>query len=535
MKRIFIIVLDSFGIGEMPDAADYGDQGANTLGAVKKSPAFRMENMKRLGLFQIEGTGCREAGTPVPAFWGAVARMKEQSRGKDTTIGHWEISGLVSEKPLPVFPEGFPEELLEQLRKRTGRGILCNRPYSGTEVIRDYGREHLETGDLIVYTSADSVLQIAAHEELVPPEQLYAYCRAAREICRGSWGVGRVIARPFIGSWPDFTRTANRHDFSLEPPAPTMLELLKEAGKEVIAVGKINDIFAGKGITEAVRTKNNKEGIDRTLEYMKKDFEGLCFVNLVDFDMLYGHRNDRDGYAEALAYFDSRLPELEAAMREEDILMITADHGCDPDTPSTDHSREYTPLIIAGKPCLKGISLGTRSSFADIAAIVLDYFGVKIKCAGTSFYPQIRALDGEGLAKAALAAREKAYAPYSRFCVGAALLAEDGRVYTGCNVENAAYTPSICAERTAFAKAVSEGARRFRAIAIAGGPEGGLPSGYCAPCGVCRQVMAEFCGPDFAVIMARSGRDWQLRTLKELFPESFGPENLEEKREEGCK
>ena len=536
MKRVFIIVLDSFGIGELPDAADYGDQGSDTLGAVKKSPFFQMEKMKRLGLFQIEGCGKdRDPGQPVPVFQGAVARMEEQSRGKDTTIGHWEIAGVVSEAPLPVFPEGFPEELLERLRERTGRGILCNRPYSGTEVIRDYGREHLRTGDLIVYTSADSVLQIAAHEDLVPPELLYQYCQAAREICQGPWGVGRIIARPFIGSWPDFTRTANRHDFSLEPPAPTMLDLLKEAGKNVISRGKIVDIFAGRGITEYVRTENNADGIEKTLKYMEKDFEGLCFTNLVDFDMLYGHRNDRDGYAKALAYFDSMLPRLEAAMRDEDILIITADHGCDPDTPSTDHSREYTPLIVTGKQCLKGVNLGTRQSFADIAASVLDYLGVKQNCRGVSFYPQIRALNVERLAETAIQARQQSYAPYSHFCVGAALLSEEGEVYSGCNVENAAYGPSVCAERTAFVKAVSEGKRRFRAIAIAGGPQGDQPSDYCAPCGVCRQVMEEFCGPDFLIILAKSRTDYQIRTLKELLPEGFGPGSLGSRKESAVK
>ena len=332
MKRVFLIVLDSFGIGEMPDAADYGDQGSDTLGAVRKSPYFHMDRMRRLGLFHIDGPN-KEAieTTAVPVFQGAVARMGERSKGKDTTTGHWEIAGLISEAAMPLFPDGFPEQLLRQLSEKTGRGILCNRPYSGTEVIRDYGRAHMETGDLIVYTSGDSVLQIAAHEDVVPVEELYRCCQAAREICQGPWGVGRVIARPFTGSWPAFVRTANRHDFSLEPPADTMLDLLKQAGKAVISVGKIVDIFAGRGITEYVRTESNEDGIEKTLFYMKQDFEGLCFTNLVDFDMLYGHRNDRDGYAKALAYFDQKLPELTAALRDDDLLIITADHGCDPD------------------------------------------------------------------------------------------------------------------------------------------------------------------------------------------------------------
>lgn len=310
--------------------------------------------------------------------------MTEVSKGKDTTIGHWEIAGVISQKPLPTFPEGFPQELLAEFERRTGRGILCNRPYSGTEVIRDYGEEHLKSGKLIVYTSADSVFQIAAHEEVVPVETLYEYCRVAREILTGDVGVGRVIARPFTGTPGNFTRTGNRHDFSLEPPRATMLDLLRQAGYEVLSVGKIVDIFAGRGITDHVRTKNNAEGIDRTLAYMDRDFEGLCFTNLVDYDMLYGHRNDVDGYAKALTYFDERLPELLGKLRGEDILMITADHGCDPSTSSTDHSREYTPLVLAGKNVPAGKNFGTRESFADIAATVLQYFGIEKECAGTA-------------------------------------------------------------------------------------------------------------------------------------------------------
>lgn len=381
MKRVFLIVLDSVGIGQMPDAAEFGDEGSNTLGAASTSPYFSMPNMKRLGLFNIDGVTCGEREEKPE---GAVARMTEVSKGKDTTIGHWEIGGVISPEPLPTFPDGFPQELLEAFEKETGRGVICNKPYSGTEVIKDYGREHVETGKLIVYTSADSVFQIAAHEDLVPIDELYRYCQIARRLCAGKYGVGRVIARPFEGEWP-YKRTSRRHDYSLTPPKATMLDAIKESGKEVIAVGKINDIFAGQGVTEMVRTSGNGEGIDRTLEYLKKDFEGLCFINLVDYDMLYGHRNDVDGYAKALTYFDERLPEILQAMKEEDILMITADHGCDPITPSTDHSREYTPLVIAGAPVKQGVNLGTRASFADTAATILDYLEVRGEISGESF------------------------------------------------------------------------------------------------------------------------------------------------------
>ena len=385
MRRVFLIVLDSVGCGEMPDAADFGDAGSNTLAAAAKSPYFHMPNMGKLGLFNIEGVDCapREAA---PA--GAVARMKEASMGKDTTTGHWEIAGVSSPRPMPTFPDGFPKELLDAFEKETGRGVLCNKPYSGTDVIRDYGEEHLRTGKLIVYTSADSVFQIAAHEKIVPVEELYRYCEIARRLCAGPWAVGRVIARPFEGEHP-FKRTSRRHDFSLMPPRDTMLDVLKKAGQEVLAVGKINDIFAGCGVTDFVRTASNAEGIDRTLEYMKRDFHGLCFTNLVDYDMLYGHRNDVDGYAKALTYFDGRLPELLAAMGEEDILMVTADHGCDPSTPSTDHSREYVPLVMAGKPVKAGVNLGTRSTFADTAATILEYLGVQGKNEGTSLLKEI--------------------------------------------------------------------------------------------------------------------------------------------------
>ena len=381
MKRVFLMVLDSVGIGEMPDAAQYGDAGSNTLAAASTSSYFSMPNMQKLGLFNIDGVECRPAvDHPSAAF----ARMTEVSKGKDTTIGHWEIAGIASPKPLPTYPDGFPKELLDVFSSQTGRKVLCNKPYSGTEVIKDYGKEHVETGALIVYTSADSVFQIAAHESVVPVEELYRYCQIARKLLTGEHSVGRVIARPFTGEYPHYTRTTNRHDFSLLPPSTTMLDQLSDNGFDVVAIGKIYDIFAGRGITEAIRTGGNDEGIARTIEWTKRDFNGLCFINLVDFDMLYGHRNDVEGYAKGLTTVDQAIPEILAGLREDDLLMITADHGCDPSTPSTDHSREYTPWVIAGPKVKSGGNLGTLPTFADIGATILDYFGVKSEITGTS-------------------------------------------------------------------------------------------------------------------------------------------------------
>ena len=381
MKRVFLVVLDSVGIGAMPDADLYGDAGTNTLRTAAASSCFHMPNMKKLGLFNIDGMDWHE-GVEEPTA--AYARMQEASKGKDTTIGHWEIAGVISGQPLPTFPNGFPEEILQEFSRLTGRGVLCNKPYSGTEVIREYGEEHVKTGDLIVYTSADSVFQIAAHEEVVPVETLYEYCAAARKLLQGEYAVGRVIARPFTGTSGNYTRTSRRHDFSLEPPEKTMLYYLTAAGKEVFAIGKIKDIFAGCGITDYSYTTGNEEGIAQLLKQEERDFEGLCFVNLVDYDMLYGHRNDIDGYAKAIRHFDDCLPQLLEKLREDDLLMITADHGCDPGyTVSTDHSREYTPYLIYGKK-LEAKNIGTRTTFSDIAATVLNYFGIKGDIAGES-------------------------------------------------------------------------------------------------------------------------------------------------------
>ena len=385
MKRVFLIVLDSCGIGEEPDAAQFGDVGSNTLRSCAASPEFNMDNLIAAGLGRMDGVDYLPQSEHPTA---AVARLRELSRGKDTTIGHWEISGIVSENPLPTYPHGFPEEVLAPFREATGHGVLCNLPYSGTEVIKDYGRQHLETGDLIVYTSADSVFQIAAHESIVPPEQLYEYCRAARKILQGKHGVGRVIARPFDGEWP-FHRTTRRHDFSLEPPAETLLDAVVAAKKDMIAVGKIHDIFAGRGMTDFTYTAGNTDGLAKTMELAGRDFEGLCFVNLVDFDMLYGHRRDPDGYARALHEFDAWLPEFLKKLGEDDLVMITADHGCDPRfMKHTDHTREYVPLIALGRR-VKPVNLGTRDGFCDIAATVAELLDVPYRTQGHSFAADI--------------------------------------------------------------------------------------------------------------------------------------------------
>ena len=384
MKRVFIIVLDSCGIGALPDAYVWNDEGSNTLASIRNHPNFSCPNLVEMGLFNVETVG---GGVDAPTA--SFARLGELSKGKDTTIGHWEIAGIVSPMPLPTYPNGFPEEVIKEFEKRTGRKAICNMPYSGTEVIKDYGKEHIETGALIVYTSADSVFQIAAHEDHVPVSELYKYCEIARELLQGEHGVGRIIARPFNGEYP-YTRTANRHDYSLLPVATTMLDLLAEKGLQTISVGKIYDIFAGKSVSENNRTQSNHHGMEVAVEIQKRDFEGLCFVNLVDFDMKYGHRNDVAGYAGAMTDFDCQLEEFIKNMKEEDLLIITADRGCDPATPSTDHSREYVPMLIYGNSIKGGVDLGTRDSFADISATVLEYLGVDQKdTKGKSFLKEV--------------------------------------------------------------------------------------------------------------------------------------------------
>ena len=387
MKRVFLFVLDSFGIGAMPDSESFGDVGVNTLASCATSAELKIPNMIAAGLGNIDGVSCLPK-VDVPT--GAVARLKEASMGKDTTIGHWEIAGIVSPDPLPTYPDGFPQEVLDAFEAATGRGCLCNLPYSGTDVIRDYGEEQMATGKWIVYTSADSVFQVAANEELIPLEELYDACHKARNILRGKHGVGRVIARPFVGNAADnFKRTSNRHDYSLEPATETMLDAIKAAGKASIGVGKIYDIFAGIGTTEHVYNTSNANGMEHAMHYAAQDFEGLCFVNLVDFDMVFGHRRNIDGYAKALTEFDTFLGEFMEKLGEEDLVRITADHGCDPGyTATTDHTREYVPLLILGKG-VKPVNLGTRASFADIAATVTELLGVPYENPGKSFAKEI--------------------------------------------------------------------------------------------------------------------------------------------------
>ncbi len=386
MKRIFLFVLDSCGAGAMPDSERFGDVGVNTLRSCATSSKLHIPNMRKYGLGNIEGL---DFLGPVEQPLGAFGKLAESSMGKDTTIGHWEIAGIVSPDPLPTYPNGFPDEVLEPFKAATGRGVLANAPWSGTEVIKEYGDQHVKTGDLIVYTSADSVFQIAAHEEVVPLETLYEYCRIARKQLQGKHGVGRVIARPFVGTSGNYTRTSNRHDYSLEPPKETLLDAIKAAGLDSIGVGKIYDIFAGRGTTEHVYNKSNADGMQHAMDYADKDFHGLCFVNLVDFDMLFGHRRDIDGYANALSEFDAWLPGFMEKLGQEDLVMITADHGCDPAyNATTDHTREYVPLLVMGKQVKPG-NLGIRTGFQNIAATVADLLDVKLDTTGKSFAEEI--------------------------------------------------------------------------------------------------------------------------------------------------
>jgi len=371
MKRVFLIVLDSLGIGASPDAAKFGDEGANTLRRISSSGRFSIPNLTRLGLGRIDGVDYLDAeSTPLAAH----ARLEELGCGKDTTAGHWELAGLISSSPMPTYPDGFPEEIISEFEKRIGKKILCNKPYSGTAVIAEYGEEHMATGRPIVYTSADSVFQIAAHEEVIPIDTLYEYCKIAREILVGKHAVGRVIARPFITLDGRFARTDRRRDFSVVPPRDTMLDKISKSGLDVISVGKISDIFASRGITESYPTHNNEEGIEMTLKLISRGFCGLCFVNLVDFDMLYGHRQDVDGYAAALTEFDLRLGEIMRGLGRDDLLVITADHGCDPGDDSTDHTREYVPLLVYGERVISK-NLGTLCGLASVGALVSEFLG----------------------------------------------------------------------------------------------------------------------------------------------------------------
>ncbi|MBQ8850039.1 MAG: phosphopentomutase [Clostridia bacterium] len=381
MKRVFLIVLDSVGIGCARDAAAFGDEGAFTLRSVYETGRLQLPNLCRMGLGNIEGLDFL-GKTDIPTA--SVARVREASMGKDTTIGHWEIAGHISKAPLPVFPNGFPKEFLDEFSKRVGRGVLCNKPYSGTKVIADYGEEHLRTGDLIVYTSADSVFQIAAHTDTVPLDELYTVCEIAREMLAGDLGVGRVIARPFAGTSPDFYRTADRRDYSLEPPTKMLPDAVRGAGLTTVSVGKIIDIFAGRGFDRAIRTHSNEEGMKETENIAKESFSGLCFVNLVDFDMLWGHRRDPVKYAEGLSAFDRWVGGFAETLGKDDTLIITADHGCDPAfDKTTDHTREDVPLLIWSKG-LAPENFGIRDTFADIGATTAKLLGVSFECDGNA-------------------------------------------------------------------------------------------------------------------------------------------------------
>lgn len=391
MNRVILIILDSLGVGALPDSEKYGDIGVNTLNNIAKNvDDFQIPNLIQMGLGNLEGI-THVPGTEVAI--GAFGRSMEVSNGKDTTMGHWEIAGLNISEPFNTYPNGFPDEIIKPFEAKTGRKVVCNKPASGTVVLDDYGKHHMETGDLIVYTSADSVFQIAAHEEIVPVEELYKYCEIAREMLMGEHQVARVIARPFIGQPGNFSRTANRHDYSLKPFDRTVLDQMKDAGKDVIAVGKIVDIFDGEGITESVHTKSNMDGVDKTLAYMKEDNHGLIFTNLVDFDAKFGHRRNIEGYKEAIEEFDKRLPEIIAAMHDDDMLMLAADHGNDPSYTGTDHTREYIPILAYGKQIKENINIGTRSSFADIAATIADIFKIEAPKNGESFYSIIKKED----------------------------------------------------------------------------------------------------------------------------------------------
>lgn len=381
-KRVHLIVMDSVGIGEAPDAAQFNDVGSDTLGHIAETAGLTIPHLEQLGLGTIRPLAGVEA---IADHQGYATKLEEVSVGKDTMTGHWEIMGLNIQKPFRVFPEGFPPELLQQIEAFSGRKVVCNLPYSGTEVLDDYGPGQMETGDLIIYTSADPVLQIAAHEEVIPLEELYRICEYVREITKDEpYMIGRIIARPYLGEPGNFKRTSNRHDYALDPFGKTVLDFLKDNGKDVIAVGKINDIFNGQGITETVRTKSNMDGVDQLLNVMDKDFTGLSFTNLVDFDALYGHRRDTKGYAQAIEDFDQRIPEILAALKEDDLLIITADHGNDPTFPGTDHTREYVPLLVFSKN-MKASGALPKGYFADISATIAENFNVPQTENGKSF------------------------------------------------------------------------------------------------------------------------------------------------------
>ena len=375
-KRVFLIVADSMGVGAAPDAhmfynGDGTDVGSDTYGSLIASPLFSAPFLFQSGIGNIDGVSYGKCNAPVAAY----GKLTEQSAGKDTVTGHWELCGVVTHKQMPTYPDGFPHKLLYDFCARVGRGWLCNKPYSGTEVIKDYGREHIETGKLIIYTSSDSVFQIAAHESVVAVDELYRFCEIARELLCGDNAVGRVIARPFTGEYPDYIRTSNRHDYALEAPSATLCDLACEKGCKVIGIGKIGDIFAHRGISEEIHTKDNTDGIENTLKKLEEDFRGLCFVNLVDFDSKYGHRRNVEGYAKSVEELDRALAKMIDMLREDDVLIVTADHGCDPGFKGTDHTREYVPVLVYGKK-INAVNIGTRSSFADLGKTIADMLGI---------------------------------------------------------------------------------------------------------------------------------------------------------------
>jgi phosphopentomutase len=385
--RAIVIVLDSFGVGELPDASLFGDKGSDTFGnIVKKIPNIKIDNLNELGLGNIDDVkGISKCDKPI----GCYAKMAESSAGKDTTVGHWELAGVITQTAFPTYPNGFPADVMQAFEKAIGRKTIGNYSSSGTVVLDELGEEHVQTGSPIIYTSADSVFQIAAHEDVITIDELYKMCEIAREVLGEEHEVARIIARPFIGEAGNYSRTKNRKDFSVDPPSKTVLEFIKEAGQSVAAVGKIEDIFCGIGITESIHTKNNMDSVDKTIEFMNTIENGLIFSNLVDFDMMYGHRNDVVGYANALEEFDKRLPEIYENLKEDDILFITADHGCDPTMPGTDHSREFVPVLVYGHKVNRGINFGIRKTFADIAATIAQYLEVKADISGESFLEQI--------------------------------------------------------------------------------------------------------------------------------------------------
>jgi len=388
-RRVILLVLDSVGIGEMPDADQYGDQGSDTLGHIFAARPLQVPNLRRYGIANIKPVALPPVETPQGAF----GRAAIASAGKDTTTGHWEIAGIITDTPFPTYPNGFPKEIIEAFERAIGRKVLGNKPASGTEIIKELGEEHMRTGRPIVYTSADSVFQIAAHEEIIPREELYRMCEIARQLLQGRHRVGRVIARPFVGTPGNFRRTEGRRDYAVDPPQPTLLDLLKDPGWETVAVGKTGSIFNHRGFTREIPASNNMAAIEGTLLAMRETAAGLIFVNLVDFDTLYGHRNDVEGYARALEAFDARLPEIEAHLREDDLLLLTADHGCDPTTPSTDHSREYVPILAYGARVRQGVNLGIRRSLADIGQTIAENFGLRLSV-GESFLAEIAVRTG---------------------------------------------------------------------------------------------------------------------------------------------